>query len=363
MANDNDIFRGVDIPGLAISLADIDLGEHKEGETVITAHQLFPEKKLHHPFNDEPFKFDSKFRKGMIDSFKLSGLKVPIDFNHASMGGFMGTTSREDGAAAGWVTKLTSRGANGLEATIEWNEAGLEAIRNKTYQYLSPEFTTKKFNKETGEREDSPKLFAVALTNRPFLENQKTLAASDVDPNGEKEKQEVSTKELEELRAEMAALVDSRKEDQETIKSLNDNVVAMKAREDAATASLAVAKANQLTAAIEAAATAGKVTAANRVHIEKFAEVTNDVAALNEFLETLPVLVKKEREGISNPGKNKDKGGDFTSDDQAFFDRLDIDSGDVEKFGDLEGFAIGAGRVITKDGKHVKVAKFLKEAN
>lgn len=367
MKNEKPIL-GVQIPGLAVSLADVEFEDASEGKTVTTSHTIFPDATLHHPMEEEPFKMDSKFRKGMMDSFKESGLKVPIDFNHRSTGGFFEHPSKEDGAAAGWVTKLTSRGKQGLEAKIEWNEAGLEAIRSKTYQYLSPEFTLKQFDKATGERVEKPRLFAVALTNRPFLENQDTLAASDVPSPGQEEDDMGTQEQLDKLTAMMEAQQkrhaeeDTRRVEEST--KLHGKIDLLVAKNDAAEVSLKLARDEQIKSAITLAQKDGRVTSENLEKIEKYAKMCGDPKEIQEFLDILPKKARPEQEGIANPGANREgEGAELTADEKTLYDRLEVTPEEVAKFDGIKGFLVGSGRVVMNDGTTQRVAKFLDQKN
>lgn len=136
--------------------------------------QSVPESYYVHDFASEAF------RKGIVDTFKKTGLDVLIDYNHLSGGGFFSYPSREEGEAAGWITDLADGGPDvGVIAKIEWTKRGEESVKEKAYKYFSPEFSMAHTDKNTGEEVKSPKLYAVSLTNRPFIENQNPVELSE----------------------------------------------------------------------------------------------------------------------------------------------------------------------------------------
>jgi len=136
--------------------------------------QSVPESYYVHDFSSETF------RKGIVDTFKKTGLDVMIDYNHRSGGSFFSYPSREDGEAAGWITDLVDGGPSvGVIAKIEWTKRGEESVKEKAYKYFSPEFSVSHTDKNTGQEVKSPKLYAVSLTNRPFIENQNPVELSE----------------------------------------------------------------------------------------------------------------------------------------------------------------------------------------
>lgn len=86
-------------------------------------------------------------------------LGIPVDVDHSPEK--QGTTE-----AAGWVTALSKKGDQ-LWATVEWNDLGVELVRNKRYAYLSPSYQNNLAD-ETGKTHGTA-LVGVGLTNRPFL--------------------------------------------------------------------------------------------------------------------------------------------------------------------------------------------------
>ena len=85
--------------------------------------------------------------------------RVAIDYDHRAAGG-----STE---AAGWITDLTLDQEAGLVmASIEWTPTGAQAVRDRRWLYVSPEFTTLRDEQRNSH---GNALVGTALTNRPFL--------------------------------------------------------------------------------------------------------------------------------------------------------------------------------------------------
>jgi phage I-like protein len=252
-------------------------------------YKIFPRKKLFMPTMGDPSAIDlnEQFFSDVIASFQTRGLEVQVDFNHASAFAM----SQEAGASAGWITALTAK-EDGLYATIEWTELGRKAIQAKEYRYLSPEWVTKQFSQDTGDVLAKPCLHAVALTNRPFLQNQMKLAASESAASAAtipgKVKSSMTEKEIEELRASEA-----------------------KAKRDAAEAEAqmqALLK-GQRDALINVAMSEGRITPAMVADMHLVAKAFDkDVNAFSAYLAKLPVQVgaapKGQSGGSQDPAKD-----------------------------------------------------------
>jgi phage I-like protein len=61
-----------------------------------------------------------------------NGIEPPLDFNHGSVAEY-----GPDGVAAGWIKSLTVR-ADGIWASVEYTQAGLDALATGGFRYLSP---------------------------------------------------------------------------------------------------------------------------------------------------------------------------------------------------------------------------------
>jgi phage I-like protein len=313
----------------------LSLGEAlPEGETA-REYKIFPRMKLFHPQHPGGIELNDPFFEGMQTSFTARGLDIQVDYNHASAG----AKSVEDGAAAGWITSLSSK-EDGLYAKIEWNEDGLKAIRSKKYRYLSPEFALGSFSRETGEVTNLPRLNAVALTNRPYLEKQQKLAASE--PSATKEITQMSdpSKELEELRAAKAKAEADAAKNAETLASV------LKFQRD------------QL---ISSAMSEGRVTPAMVPSVTSFADMCGaDLGKLKSFLDVMPKLIGEAPKG--NPGEQKQVAGPDTSKlsdaDKRACRLFDHTEEEVAKFGEyatIDWDLKGRKFLVMKSGERVAV--------
>jgi phage I-like protein len=95
---------------------------------------------------------------------------LPIDFDHGLDG--LGT---RDGRAAGWITGLAVEGQR-IVAQVEWTPAGEEALRGKTYRFISPVFTTRSKTDRTLTR-----ILRAGLTNDPALPDLAQVASTQED--------------------------------------------------------------------------------------------------------------------------------------------------------------------------------------
>lgn len=294
--------------------------------TVTTSHRLFPDAKIFHPSDPElPMSFDSTFRQGMMRSFAKTGLDVQLDFNHLSAGNIFSTPSEQDGAAAGWITNLEDRGTDGLWGNVEWTDSGLNAVRTKKYRYLSPEFAFKQFDKSNGTTSPDPRLYAVALTNRPFLENQQRVAASDVVAH--EEGSQMAEKATEDA-TKLADLVTQ-------VAELQRKLTLSEEGQKVQTIALAEVRKNQRLTAIEAAVATGRVTPALRPSVERFAEACgDDLTQLSTFLSNLPVQVRPK--AVGQGAVDTGDGDSLSEADHAMGEWFGVSDADLKKFGDWD---------------------------
>lgn len=331
--------------GIAIDLAQFrDKPQDVAPEVgVQTQHQIFPAGKVHHySAPDAPIDFGEDFRRGLMESFSTSGLDVQLDFNHRSTAG-RDHPSIEDGAAAGWVVGLEDRGEQGLWANVEWTDRGLKAVRSREYRYLSPEFSLKQFDKATGQVVDRPRLFAVALTNRPFLERQQRLAASDTAPTGALEAAMADQKPAGDKPADVDVVALS-----EQVKNLLAETAATKAENEALRVSMSEIKKSQKTALIDEAQKQGKVTPAMRPHVEKFADAVGDIDKLKEFLASLAVQINAALEGAA-PAADQPEQAALSDSERRVIKTLGLSEDDYRKFGNWAGITAD-GRMVMPDG-------------
>jgi len=110
----------------------------------------------------------------MVKNFseKVRGIDLMIDFSHNS-----------EGEAAGWIKNLIlAEGGEQLWAEIDWTPIGKKRLEEKSFKYISADFT---FDYKDNEKRDShgPTLFGAGLTNRPVVKEMTPIILSEKDIN------------------------------------------------------------------------------------------------------------------------------------------------------------------------------------
>lgn len=157
-----------------IGLFRVDQGE-PTGEPPRTWIQVMITGKFKHPRSGE-FEITADDLAGYAADITERADRISIDFDH-------GDTS-VGSRAAGWYTGQTeikpdAQGREALFAEIQLTPAGADAIRNHEYRFISPEFS-KTFRDAAGKLIRQPKLWATALTNRPFLPDMQPVTLSEL---------------------------------------------------------------------------------------------------------------------------------------------------------------------------------------
>lgn len=108
--------------------------------------------------------------------------------------------------AYAWVVDLEKKpvdGGMGLFALVEWNESGINVIKEKKYRYTSAEFRSFYRDNESGKV--YPKvLTGVALTNYPFIKGMEAVELSE--PKTKKPSRKGSSMELSEIKMTLTGL-------------------------------------------------------------------------------------------------------------------------------------------------------------
>ena len=116
--------------------------------------------------------------------------KFPIDVAHQSESPFSGG----EGRALGYFHNLRVEDGS-IVASSEWNEEGLEKIKEKNFLYLSPAFTHDRIANEGEEPYFRIKrISSIALTNSPAQEQKSFLNESSEDAINLKIKQKMTKK-------------------------------------------------------------------------------------------------------------------------------------------------------------------------
>jgi len=126
--------------------------------------------------------------KSMVKNFsdKIRGIDLMIDFSHNS-----------EGEAAGWINNLAlSDSGDQLWANVDWTPTGKKSLENKSFKYISADFS---FNYKDNEKRNDhgPTLFGAGLTNRPVVKEMSPIVLSEginqlseVDKMNEEKKEE-----------------------------------------------------------------------------------------------------------------------------------------------------------------------------
>lgn len=105
--------------------------------------------------------------QAVVDAFNRDGVAAPIDINHAQ---FLKAPAGEDSPAAGWIEQLELR-EGAIWGRVEWTSVGLNALREKTYRFISPALVAP--------RETITGLAGAGLVNRPNLKMPALNAAEE----------------------------------------------------------------------------------------------------------------------------------------------------------------------------------------
>lgn len=130
---------------------------------------------FHHPTYGK-FTITEDSLATMVKNFNEVYPKPPtelvVDYDHLSV------DNKEiwQGKAAGWFKNLTQEG-DALFAFVEWTEEAAEAIKQKLFRFVSPQFTLNYADSETGKK-IGPTILSAALTNRPFLGGMQPVVLS-----------------------------------------------------------------------------------------------------------------------------------------------------------------------------------------
>lgn len=123
-----------------------------------------------------PFEISPSDLAAFAADIQERGDRILVDFDHDSAEG------RTE--AAGWFTgqtavKTDAQGRDALFAEIEFTPAGAAAVRERRYRFISPEFA-RSYRDSAGKLVKKVRLYAAALTNRPFLPDMDAVTLSDL---------------------------------------------------------------------------------------------------------------------------------------------------------------------------------------
>lgn len=118
------------------------------------------------------FVCDEAAGAAMLAAFRKHGADLPIDYEHATVGGEFASP---DGTApaAGWIKSIDVVPGVGLFANVEWTRRGAEFVAEKEYRYLSPVVWVRLADRR------AVVLHSVALTNKPAIAGMTPIVNSE----------------------------------------------------------------------------------------------------------------------------------------------------------------------------------------
>ena len=130
-----------------------------------------------------PFALTTRVFSEIIANFRSTQNRaIPIDYEHASeQDATSGSIPTSGCPATGWIRDLKIEGSD-LFAQVEWLSPAKEQIRAGAYRYISPAVRFDSVDRVTGKKIGA-RLTSAGLTNTPFLDGMRPLAAKDQSPS------------------------------------------------------------------------------------------------------------------------------------------------------------------------------------
>ncbi len=127
---------------------------------------------------EEPYTLDEAGAQRIVEvwqHYDKHGKRAIFDWGHGSI---LPSTPEMSGKS-GTILGMEFREGDGVYADVEFTPRASKLIRSGDLDQVSPEIRPAWRNLDTGEMEDGPAVFAVALTARPQLAGLPALAASE----------------------------------------------------------------------------------------------------------------------------------------------------------------------------------------
>ncbi len=126
-----------------------------------------------------PFELNDKVFQEIVRNFySTQNQAIPIDFEHASEADATeGTIPTMGAPAQGWIRELKIEDGN-LWGLVEWGDRAREYIRSGAYKFFSPAIRFGAKDRVSGQNIGA-RMTSGALTNNPFLDGMRPLAARD----------------------------------------------------------------------------------------------------------------------------------------------------------------------------------------
>lgn len=163
--------RVVQLDGVAVTLSD------EDGKPV-WIQIAKPGTFRGHPAG--PFTMNRQTFEEIVRNFKATeNQSVPIDFEHASESEpTAGTIPALGAPAQGWIRDMRIGDDGNLYGLVEWGDLARDYIKRGMYKFFSPAIRFGSRDRVTGASVGA-RMTSGALTNNPFLDGMKPLAAKD----------------------------------------------------------------------------------------------------------------------------------------------------------------------------------------
>ena len=109
-----------------------------------------------------PFDLDDAAAAAVMSAFAAQKNQMVIDYEHQTLQG-------TEAPAAGWISQLINKGADGIWAVVKWTDKARQYLANKEYRYVSPVFQKRISDNKV------LRLINVALTNQPNIDGMVPL--------------------------------------------------------------------------------------------------------------------------------------------------------------------------------------------
>lgn len=236
----------------------------------------------------------------VVAAFNRGGVDLPVDMEHATE---LKAPKGEPAPAVGWINAMDVR-EGAVWARVAWTEAGREAVANRAYRYMSPVLMALKSNNQV------VAIASAALTNRPNL----ALAAlnsqtpeTPMDPRLTAALNLADDAEPDAVVAAVNSLVAQvASPDITRWVPASEYNAALNRAAAAETALGAQAKAQReadITAAVDAAVVAGKITPAVREYYLDACRAEGGLEKFRTFVAAAPTIAPASGLGAADPAK------------------------------------------------------------
>lgn len=254
--------------------------------------------------------------EAVVAAFNAYAHPLPVDVEHAThVRGDQGL----DAPAYGWLQEVEARDG-ALWGRVEWLEQGAAWIASKAYKFLSIGYQVDKVTKEITD------LLSVGLTNKPGFQMPQLAKQGDTKENETMDKSVLEALGLSQsaTAADVVLAIASLKTEVHTAKTAAPDIekYVPKAQLDTANAKIKefetaeTARADsEITAAVEAGVTAGKIAPAAKDGFVAMAKAQG-VETFNKTLEAMPVVVASTKDMDEKEAARQKASGKLTDEEK-----------------------------------------------